>query len=98
MGERSLVEDLLVSGLDDPAYAAWVFGLATTAGLVSRSQLRQLSIGIISEVICQGLMVPGDHDRDGHHPWDCAAGAAIERITREWILDWSDEVPTPGAI
>lgn len=98
MSDRTLVEDLLVSGLDDDAYAAWVYQVVTRSGLTDQGQLRALAIGTIAEVICRGLMVPGDEDRDGHHPWPESRGDAMERITREWLAEWPDDIPTPGAI
>jgi hypothetical protein len=49
-------------------------------------------------VIVEGLMIAGDVDEQGHHPWPLSVGDAIERITREWLTDWPDEVPPPGVI
>jgi hypothetical protein len=96
--ERTLIEDLLVSGLDDVAYAGWVRQIASQSGIADADQLRELSLGIIAEVIAQGLVVPGDYDRDGHHPWPHSPGEAIERITRAWLTEWRSEIPPPGAI
>lgn len=96
--ERTLVEDLLVSGLDDVAYAAWVYQIATQSGLTAAEPLRELTIGLIAEVITSGLMSAGDYDRDGHHPWPHSPGEAIARVTREWLTEWPDEIPPPGAI
>jgi len=98
MMERSLIEDLLVSGLDDVAYAGWVRQIATQSGLADTEQLRALSIGLMAEVISRGFMLPGDYDRDGHHPWPHGVGDAIERVVREWLTEWTDEPPPPGAI
>ncbi|MGH9170159.1 MAG: hypothetical protein ACRD0Z_04735 [Acidimicrobiales bacterium] len=98
MTGRTLVEELLVSGLKDPAYAAWVRAIATQSGLTNSEQLRELALGLITEVICLGLMVPGDYDQGGHHAWPHSPGDAIERIAREWLNDSGDEAPTPGAI
>jgi len=46
----------------------------------------------------KGLMIAGDVDEHGHHPWPHSMGGAIERITRTWLTEWPDEIPTPGAI
>lgn len=43
-------------------------------------------------------MIAGDVDEDGHHPWPHSPGDAVEQITRTWLTDWPDTVPTPGAI
>jgi hypothetical protein len=98
MTERTLIEDLLVSGLDDPVYAGWIRAIAAQSALTDPGRLRELSLGIIVEVLCPGLMVPGDYDQDGHHPWPHSPGDAIERISREWLDQWAYDVPAPGAI
>jgi len=98
MDQRTPKEDLLVGGLYEPAYASWVCTSARLAGIDDRTQLLTFSIGLIAEVLIEGLMVAGDYDRDGHHPWPHSPGGAIERIAREWLVDWPDEVPPPGAI
>ena len=98
MEDRTPKEDLLVGGLDDWAYAGWIYGSSRLAGISNPEQRRTLTFGLIAEVLVEGLMVPGDVDVNGHHPWTCTAGEAIERITREWLSDWRDNVPPPGAI
>jgi len=98
MEERTPKEDLLVGGLDDWADAGWVYGSTRLAGITDQSNRRALAIGLVAEVIVQGLMIPGDVDDTGHHPWPHSTGDAIERIAREWLNDWPDEVPAPGAI
>lgn len=98
MEDRTPKEDLLVGGMDDWAYAGWIYGSSRLAGLTQADQRRTLTIGLIAEVLVEGLMVPGDVDRDGHHPWPHSPGEAVERITREWLTEWADEIPTPGAI
>ncbi|AZI58098.1 hypothetical protein EH165_08045 [Nakamurella antarctica] len=59
---------------------------------------RTMTIGLIAELVTAGLIVPGDVDEQGHHAWPHSPGDAIERITREWLTEWRDEIPTPGAI
>ena len=98
MEKRTPKEDVLVGGLDDWAYAAWVYGSTRLAGLTDSEQRRTYSLGLIAELLVEGLMVPGDVDDHGHHAWPCSAGEAVERIVREWLTDWPQEVPTPGAI
>lgn len=92
-------EELLVSGLDDWVYESWVLSCMRRAHPEKYDVLRPLCIGLIAEVIVQGFMVPGDVDEEGrHHPWQLTSGEAIERISREWVTDWSDELPDLGAI
>lgn len=96
--QRTPLEDLLVGGLDDWIYASWVCVSAALTGVTERSALRELSLGMIAEALAGGLMVPGDISDGRHLPWDCTDGEAMMRITREWVNDWGDQDPTPGAI
>lgn len=98
MADRTPMEDVLVGALDDWAYASWVYGSTRLAGLTDPEQRRTQALGLIAELLVERLMVPGDVDEQGHHPWPCSPGEAVERITREWLTDWRDDVPTPGAI
>lgn len=94
--DRTLLEDLLASGVDDWVYAAEVYGIAARSGLTGEN-LRMLAVGLIAEALAEGLVVPGEYDGDGHRPWDCTTGEAIVRIAQEW-RPWGGEPPTPGAI
>lgn len=96
MNHRTPIDDLLIGGLDDWVYASWATN--SVRHLVSGPNVRTLTIGLITEAVVEGLMLPGDVDSEGHHPWPCSAGEAIERIAREWLTEWADELPTPGAI
>ena len=98
MDDRTPKEDVLVGGLNDWAYAGWVYGSTRLAGISDSEQRRVLAIGLIAELLVEGLMIPGDVDDQGHHPWPHPTGEAIERITREWLTEWPREVPAPGAI
>jgi hypothetical protein len=98
LDQRSPKEEILVEGLDDWVYAAWVHSSTRLSGLSDPSLRRTLALGLIAELLVEGLVVAGDVDEQGHHPWPCSPGEAIERITREWLAEWSDQVPTPGAI
>lgn len=98
MSERSPKEDALVGGLDDWQYESWIYGSTRLAGLSDYASRRTLALGLIAELLVEGLMVAGDVDEQGHHPWPCSPGEAIERITREWLTEWGEELPTPGAV
>lgn len=93
---RTPKEDVLIAGLDDWIYASWVTNSARR--VTGQAHLRTFTIGLIAELLVEGLMLAGDAGPDGHHPWPCSPGEAIERITREWLTEWGDDVPTPGAI
>jgi hypothetical protein len=98
MRERSPKEDALVGGLDDWQYESWIYGSTRLAGLRDYASRRTLALGLIAELLVEDLMVAGDVDEQGHHPWPCSPGEAVERIARRWLTEWADELPTPGAI
>lgn len=43
-------------------------------------------------------MVAGDLVESEHVPWHGDAREWVERIRREWLDEWGEESPTPGAI
>lgn len=96
MTSRDPKADVLIGGLDDWIYASWVTN--SIWELTEPKWRRTMTIGLIAELLTEGLMIAGDVDSNGHHPWPCTTGEAIGRITRDWLTDWKDEIPTPGAI
>lgn len=96
MASREPKEDVLIGGLDDWIYASWVTN--SIWQLTEPKWRRTMTVGLIAELLTEGLMIAGDVDSRGYHPWRCTTGDAIERITRDWLSDWMDEIPTPGAI
>jgi hypothetical protein len=96
--ERTPTEDLLVIGLDDWADVSWGWTIAFDAGVEGFDARRATTFGLIAQVVFQGLMVPGDIVDGAHVAWTCSAAEAVERIVNEWLTEWGDEVPTPGAI
>jgi hypothetical protein len=46
----------------------------------------------------EGLMVAGDIVGNEHVPWHGDSEEWLERIRQEWLAEWGDVVPTPGAI
>ncbi|NYG58763.1 hypothetical protein BJ980_001686 [Nocardioides daedukensis] len=92
------MEDLLVGGLDDWADAGWALQSARLSGENDPTALRDLTLALIAEVLRGGLMVAGDVIGSDHVPWPGGPDQWAERIRREWLDEWPDEVPTPGAI
>jgi len=85
LGLDACVREVLNRGLQDwvdAAEVAWVaqsVGGATAAGFAF-----ELSIGIISNVLQEGLMVIGDVTGDGFKEWNMTSTEALDRIAREW--------------
>lgn len=96
--QRTPKEDLLIGGLDDWAYAGWVVQSARLSGETDPTALRDLALGLIGEVLRDGLMVAGDLLDGEHVPWFGDPDRWLERIRQEWLDEWVDEVPLPGAI
>lgn len=98
MSERTPQEDLLVGGLDDWVDAGWAMQSARLAGASDGVELRDATLALIEEVLREGLMVAGDVTGGVHVPWPVNPQEAADRIRRDWLAKWGDEVPTPGAI
>lgn len=96
--KRTPKEDLLVGGLDDWADAGWALQSSRLSGASDPIALRDFTLELIAEVLREGLMIAGDIVEGDHVPWQTSAEEAAERIAREWLDEWGDEVPTPGAI
>lgn len=97
MTARSIKVDVLIGGLDDWADAGWVMQTVRQSRLLDPEELRSLAIGVITELLVEGLVVAGDITLGAHDPWQCTSGEAVVRITREW-LRWGSEVPTPASV
>lgn len=55
-------------------------------------------LGMISEALIRGYVVPGDISNGTFVPWCAPTDEAIIRIARTWIHEASDCVPSAGAI
>jgi hypothetical protein len=96
--QRTPKEDLLIGGLDDWADAGWALQSMRLSGASDPIALRDMTLTLIAEVLDERLMVAGDIVSGNHVPWHESAKEAAERIRREWVNEWGNEVPTPGAI
>ncbi|MGL5817132.1 MAG: hypothetical protein ACRCYR_06195 [Phycicoccus sp.] len=95
---RTPKEDLLVGGLDDWADAGWALQSARLSGETNLIALRDVTLTLIAEVLREGLMVAGDLMGNEHVPWHGEPEEWMEHVRQEWLDEWGDEVPTPGAI
>ena len=97
MSARTLAEELLARASEDWLTAAEVIDVARQSGLTDPSDLRDLSVGLISRLVATGLLVPGEYDGTEHRPWDCSHGEAIARIAEDWAAR-RDPFVMPGEI
>lgn len=94
---RTLDEDFLARAAEDWVSAAELIDLVKSSRLTDPSMLRDLAMGLVGRLICQGLVVAGYVTSDGFHPWPLSTGESITKIVREWSSE-SDPFVMPGAI
>lgn len=92
----SLKEDLIASATHDWQHISDVVGIARRSGLVDDDLLRMFIVGLIGQVLVEGLMVAGDA-MDGFSAWPMSVGESIARIARELGETPIDEL-APGNI
>ncbi|WP_156138797.1 hypothetical protein [Microbacterium mangrovi] len=84
--------------MDDWADLSWVVQSVRTSGMTDTAELRRHALELIDDVLRGGLMVAGDINADGFHPWGTGSDESASRIEREWTAGWGDAIPPPGAV
>lgn len=95
---RTPAEDLLVGGLDDWAYLGWASQSGVLADIGDLAVRREATLVLVSNVLADGLMVAGDVRGGEFIQWTGGPEEWIERIRLDWLNDWGDDIPTPGAV
>lgn len=103
--DRTPLDDILVGGLNDYISDVDVFGSASDTGIEDDNVLRQLSIGIVAEMLYRGLAVPGSYTKkhgfvDLEQDWWITLKDIIERWysidarpSREYGVFWLRSTP-----
>jgi hypothetical protein len=91
----------MLDGLLEAATYDWVdisafSGAAKKTGIDSPEVIRAAALGLMAEALTSDLLVPGEADQSGFHPWAGSPGDAIQRLVQEWTID--NLFPTPGEI
>ncbi|WP_415853985.1 hypothetical protein [Sinomonas sp. G460-2] len=94
---RTLTEDLLARAAEDWVSAAEVIDLVRRSGATDPETLRDLSMGLVSRLLLQGLIVAGDLDGQSHVPWPCSPLDSIGRIITAWAAK-RDPFVMPGEV
>jgi hypothetical protein len=94
--ERTLVEDAAARGADDWLHVADFVDIVRRFVTEPPEAIRLLALGLIAEVVSDGLMVAGTADEFGFHVWPVASGDAMRQVAELW--DSSELCPTPGAV
>ncbi len=85
MSYQACIEELLVLGTEDWIPAGEVASVCmTVGGAASESDVRELSLRVIANLLKRGLMEAGDVTSSGFRVWPTSATAAISRIEQEW--------------
>lgn len=95
---KTVIEEILIDGLDDWITESWVHGTVAERTGLSGDMLRSASLGVIVEIMERGLMVPGLLKDGKHVPWRISTADAIERISKEWLSRDPDDVSVFYAI
>lgn len=94
MTKRTATEDLLVAGLMDWSDASWVDGTVDQYRGGKTRDRRLYALGMIADLIVDGLVTAGDVDDEGtFRQWEGAPGEVIVRIVRAWGHEWDDRRP-----
>lgn len=72
--KRGLIEDLLARAIDDWLHVADFVAVGKRLGIESQEGLQYFAAGLITQVLCRYLMLAGDVDDLGFHPWSCNPG------------------------
>ena len=95
----ALAEEVLALGTEDWTDPGMFYSLAAMRTSLTDPRDRQmLAYGLAVELLTRGLVVAGDADNDGFHPWDLGLGETIGRVITEWFA-WLSEKrrhPMPG--
>jgi hypothetical protein len=94
--DRTLVEDATARAVDDWIHVADFVDIARRTAINSIESVRLLALGLMTEVLCGGLMVAGDADELGFHAWEVSPAQAICQVMELWDPD--ELSPTPGAV
>ena len=80
----TLEEDVLWRALVDWVSDSEVMVVARRSRIEDELMIRDLSMGLIAQMLVRGLVVAGGIGRDGFEQWECSTAEAIERIVRDW--------------
>jgi len=97
---RTAKGEILVEGLADWVYVSWALQAVKSHSEPGDdcASWRERTILLIRELLEEGLVEIGDVRNGVHIPWRSSVHASLERVRREWVAEWGDTVPTPGAI
>jgi hypothetical protein len=79
------VAELLKRGLDDWIQAAEVASVVKShSGQGMADSIDSMALEVIGQLLRRKLMIAGDLTPEGFAEWNMPAGAAVDRIVRDW--------------
>ena len=78
------VNDVLKRGLDDWVDAAELAHVVRSNGCSTPTEVREIALMVIAELLHNELMQVGDVTYDGFKEWSVTSTEALDRIAREW--------------
>jgi len=85
-GKLSLLEQLVVAGLDDWVYDAEVCGNIARSVVEDSDDRRAIAIGLIQAAIIRRWVVAGEPTADGtFERWDGSPAEVAARVAVEWM-------------
>jgi hypothetical protein len=93
-----VANQVLVLGLTDELQAREIYGVCLGKVETDRLTSRSLAIGVITELILGGDMVPLQTSDRPVGYWDCAPAEVVARVVESWHRDAPDGPPPLGAV
>jgi len=84
----TIKEELLIEGLQVEGNLNWIYSEVWNNFPLTNSLVRALSLGLIMEMLTDGLVTVGNIDAG--ELWLGTNGDAVIRIASEWVRDWPD--------
>jgi hypothetical protein len=84
MTTHTIIEELLVRGLDDWMLLAEVAEVVSEETLTQGEDLVKAVIDVLHTMIESKLVVIGSMDQNGFTPWDESIEVSLTRVRREW--------------
>ncbi|MGO4599578.1 hypothetical protein [Terrabacter sp. 2RAF25] len=84
------LDEILARAADDWVDPGDVFDVARYAWPIDEDAFVEQAIGLVSELVLEHLLIPGDVTREGFHPWPLAPREACRRIAEVWRSDHAE--------
>lgn len=93
---RTPLEELVAATHDDWSDLGWVYSTCLDQA-TEPDAVREVALATIGAALRRGLLVAGDVDAAGFHPWPLDAEASYARIREAWYAAPA-VIPEPDAI